>query len=339
MKNHLLLFVFSMLLLGSQGCRKTFFEAEPLNQPDAIFEDFWTSFHHNYGPFSERGVDWQAQYNHFRPLIHAHSTDDELHAVLTEMIATLNDGHVNLTAPDRPVFNSNRYFNERIDDSLFNLQVIKDHYLVDGFERADEDDYVYGLMPSGIAYVYFRFVGPNWKAMNEVLEKYPNAKGLIVDLRHNLGGDFTYAFSNMSRLTDRSRLVFSSKTKIGTAPDAFSLWREWYLEQDGAFWNKKLAVLTDRFTISAGERATMAFRTLPNATLVGDTTNGAHSTMIGGELANGWKYTIATQKVLLPDGKSYEGIGIVPDVAVRNNLPDLQQGKDAVLDKAIEILD
>ena len=339
MKNNLLLIVLSLLALGISSCRKTFFEPEPSAQPEAIFEDFRTSFQENYGPFSERGIDWQAQYDHFRPMVNANSTDDELHAIITQMIAPLNDGHVNITAPGRPVFNSNRYFNERIDDALFNLQVIKQHYLTAGFERAEEDDYVYGRMPNGIAYIYFRFVGSNWNAMQEVLDKYPDAKGLVVDLRHNLGGDFTYAFSNMGRLTDRQRPVFRSQTKNGPAADAFTPWHQWHLQPDGAFWNKKIIVLTDRYTISAGERATMAFRTLPNATLVGDTTNGAHSTMIGRELANGWKYTIATQKVLMPDGKSYEGIGIAPDILVRNDLKDLQNGKDAVLEKAIELLE
>ena len=55
-------------------------------------------------------------------------------------------------------------------------------------------------------------------------------------------------------------------------------------------------------TISAGERAVMAFDVLPNVMLVGETTNGAHGTNIGRELANGWFYTLVTQKVELSDG-------------------------------------
>jgi len=339
MKNILHYIAIFLLFSWSTACHKTFFEAEPQAQPEAIFEDFWTSFQQHYGPFAERSVDWQAQYELFRPQVDGQTTDAELHTVLTQMVAVLADGHVNITAPDRPVFNANRYFNERIDDSLFNLKVVQQHYLTDGFKSIKDDDYVYGLMPNGIVYVYFRFVGANWDVMNDILEKYPDAKGLIVDLRHNLGGDFTYAFSNMGRLTDQKRFVFSSKTKNGPEADDFTGWHDWSLEIHGSFWNKKIAVLTDRYTISAGERATMAFNTLPNATQVGDTTNGAHSTMIGRELANGWKYTIATQKVLMPDGKSYEGIGIAPDVLVRNNLADLKNGRDAVLEKAMDLLE
>lgn len=39
------------------------------------------------------------------------------------------------------------------------------------------------------------------------------------------------------------------------------------------------------------------------------------------------------------DGKSYEGIGIAPDVLVRNNLADLKNGRDAVLEKAMDLLE
>jgi carboxyl-terminal processing protease len=73
--------------------------------------------------------------------------------------------------------------------------------------------------------------------------------------------------------------------------------------------------------------------------MVGDTTNGATSTMMGRELANGWFYSIATQKVRMFDGLSYEGIGLAPDFRIINSLTDLNNGKDAVLDKAIELLD
>jgi carboxyl-terminal processing protease len=98
-------------------------------------------------------------------------------------------------------------------------------------------------------------------------------------------------------------------------------------------------VLTDRYTISAGERSVMAFKTLPNVTLMGDTTNGAHGTMIGRELANGWFYSLVPQKVELFDGKSYEGIGLAPDIPVKNQLSEIESGTDKILQTAIEIFE
>ena len=97
-------------------------------------------------------------------------------------------------------------------------------------------------------------------------------------------------------------------------------------------------MLTDRYTISAGERAVMAFKTLPNVTLMGDTTNGAHGTMIGRELANGWFYSLVPQKVELFDGNTYEGTGLAPDVYSKNTMAEINSGIDNTLQKAIDEL-
>lgn len=321
------------------SCEKMFFEPAPENTPAAIFDYLWQDFQHHYAPFEERGIRWEEVYEQFRPQVTETMTDDALHTVLSQMLATLDDGHVNLVAPDRPMFRSNRYFRERTDDSLFNPQVIKERYLAPGYKVGEEDAYVCGFIGNDIGYVWFDHVGANWYIMDELLEAFKDAKGLIVDLRHNQGGDFTYAFANMGRLTAEPRPVFQSQTKNGTRPGDFTPWHEWSLTPKGAHWNKRIIVLTDRFTISAGERAAMAFRALPQATMVGDTTNGATSTMMGRELANGWFYSIATQKVRMFDGISYEGIGLAPNIRIVNSITELNSGKDAVLDKAIELLD
>ncbi len=340
MKNNLLfLLAFAAMLLALPACEKTFFEPEPAEDAVAVFESLWTAFKEDYGPFEDRGIDWDDIYEQFRPLVSENTTQEGLYQVLTQMLAVLDDGHVNLVTPGKPVFRSNTWFRERTDDSLFNLQVVKNYYLTAGFKSGIEESYVEGLIDDKVAYVWFDYVGDNWSVLNELLEKYHDKQGLIVDLRHNQGGDFTYAFANMGRLTNEKRLIFSSQTKNGPRAGDFTDWHDWHLEPSGTFWNKNIVVLIDRYTISAGERAVMAFRTLPQVTMVGDTTNGATSTMIGRELANGWNYSIATQKVKLFDGQSYEGIGLAPDIRVINSLEALKNGRDVVLEKALEILE
>jgi C-terminal processing protease CtpA/Prc len=71
---------------------------------------------------------------------------------------------------------------------------------------------------------------------------------------------------------------------------------------------------------------------------MGDTTNGAHGTMIGRELINGWFYSLVPQKVELYDGQSYEGIGLAPDVYVKNSLIDIENGIDQTLEEAVDAL-
>jgi C-terminal processing protease CtpA/Prc len=218
---------------------------------------------------------------------------------------------------------------------LFNLEVVKTKYLKNRFETDEDSTFVFGLLPENIIYLHLPHVGPNMRALGWALDQFPDAKGLVVDLRHNDGGDFTWAFSEMSRLTAERRLVFRSRTKNGPQANDFSPWHDWYLEPQSPHDNKPIVLLTDRYTISAGERAAMAFQALPNCTTLGDTTCGAQSTMVAGELANGWKYTIATQNTLLSDGKSYEGIGLAPDVFIKNERSELENGQDRVLEAAV----
>lgn len=327
-----------LLLAGLASACQSLFEPEPARDPEAIFEHLWHTFDAHYAPFEARGIDWDAVYAVYRPQVTPASSDSELYRALTGMLGVLDDGHVNLSAPDRPVFRSNFWFRELEGDSLFDLQTVQARYLLPGSVLAEDRAFLHGMLEGGIAYVWFDYVGENWNILPELLDRYEDAKGLIVDLRHNQGGDFTYAFSNMGRLTAEDRLIFSSRTKNGRGPEDFTDWYSWTLRQSGPFWDKPLAVLTDRFTISAGERAVMAFRALPQALLIGDTTNGATSTMISGELANGWHYTIATQEVRMFDGKSCEGVGIAPDIRIQNTREGIRQGTDAVLERAAEEL-
>ena len=82
-------------------------------------------------------------------------------------------------------------------------------------------------------------------------------------------------------------------------------------------------------------RAVMAFKTLPGVITMGDTTNGAHGTMIGRELINGWFYSLVPQKVEMFDGKSYEGNGLAPDIYIQNTGEDISEGRDRVMESAV----
>jgi hypothetical protein len=327
----------TLLAISIISCEKMFVEP-PANNPEAIFQNLWTTFNEEYAPFEERNIDWQVLYDQYRPMVNANTTEDELFSVLSQLLSQLDDGHVTLTAPGRDIFISNKIRNERIDDALFSIPVLKT-YLETGYKEGVENSYIYGKIANeNVAYIYFDYVAENFFQLNDFLEEYPDVNGYIIDMRHNQGGDFTYCFSEIGRLTDQSRYVFKSKTKNGPGPDDYTPWYEWSIQPKGAYIDKPIIVLTDRYTISAGERSVMAFKTLPNVTLMGDTTNGAHGTMIGRELANGWFYSLVPQKVALYDGLSYEGIGLAPDVYSKNTLPDITAGIDKTLQLAIDQL-
>lgn len=335
MKNNILLLSYILLLLSA--CTQ-FFPEQPENNPKAVFEDLWTTMYESYGPFEERDVDWNALYTLHSPLVDEFTDDDSLYAVITNMLAYLDDGHVNLTAPDRGVFNANYLRRNEIDINLFNLDIIRSNYLEPDIEALEDNGYVYGkIIGENIGYIYFDYVADNFFVMDAFLNDNNNSDGIIIDLRHNQGGDFTYCFAEIGRLTNETRYVFRSRTKNGPGINDYTPWYAWSIQPEGAYFDKPIVVLTDRYTISAGERAVMAFMTLPNATILGDTTSGAHSTAIGRELANGWYYSIATQNTELFDGQSYEGKGLPPEIYHKNVQVDVDNGIDQTLQAAIDL--
>ena len=328
-----LILILSIVLMS---CENQFFEPEPENNPEALFEELWSTFNTDYAPFEERNVNWDEQYSLFRPEVNMNTTDEELFDVFKNMLSCLNDGHVQMAVPNRKFFFSNSYYENKIDDELFNLDLIEDNYITSGLKKMSEDHLTMGWI-NDIGYVHLKWVY-TFMFTNDILDYFADAKALIIDLRHNGGGDFTWTYSQFGRFTEEERYTHRSKTKTGPGKEEYSDWHEWYVYPDGEYYNKPLILLTDRYTMSAAERATMAFKTLPNLIHVGDTTNGSQSTMIPRELANGWIYYVSPQKVEFLDGKSYEGIGLIPDIVVENSEEEMKAGIDQALEKAIELI-
>ena len=334
MKHYIKYLVLLFLAIGLILCEKTTFAPEPGKDPEAVFETLWTSFQNDYAGFDQRHVNWQEQYQRFRPQVSANTTDDALANTIEAMLSTLGDGHVELIRPNRRIFYANKIVNEEIDNELFNLELIKTHYLQDV-----QSDYgggiVYGKIGS-LGYIHLKYIGLNLLALDEALDYLDDVEGLIFDLRHNGGGDFTYAYSEFGRLTNQERFVHRSQTKNGTGHDDYTPWYDWNIHPKGKYFDKPIVLLTDRYTISAGERMTMAFKSLPNVLHLGDTTNGAFSTKILKELPNGWVYSVATQHTEFLDGKSYEGIGMIPDEVIRNTKEEVDAKVDHQLEVAIQ---
>ncbi len=66
------------------------------------------------------------------------------------MIKPLDDGHVNLIAPDKKQFRSNHIYHDSVGFSLYNLNTIKQNYLDEKFEGENSLGYVYGLINGDI---------------------------------------------------------------------------------------------------------------------------------------------------------------------------------------------
>jgi hypothetical protein len=323
-----------MVAVAAAGCSDLLFEPVDDMGAPAQYDELWTIFDEGYAPFVARGVDWEAAGARHRPA--GGAGDAELFESMTALLAELDDGHVTLVAPGRPAFVAQESFREDRYAGDFDLGIILSR-MSEGPLRSGAARY--GVLPDELGYVHVA----NWSDpipdLDGVLERFAGLRGVIVDLRHNPGGDFTNGFPFAARFADRARLAFTTLTKTGPEPDALGQQVEWMIEPAGGpRYDGPVVVLSNGYTNSAAERTLMAFRVLPQVTVVGSRTAGNHGEKVGGELSNGWTYSIVPQVVTAADGASYEGPGIPPDVAVDNSADEVTQGMDRQFEAAVALL-
>lgn len=334
----IILLAFAVALL-STGCKKVFLD-EPADDPVGVYKELWRTFDEYYAVFPDRGVDWAATDAHFAPLVNNTLSDDSLYGVLTAMLKPLDDAHVQLVTPGRRVWSSNHIYRERVDEDLFRLDVVKQHYLTDVRTKgSDEATTTYGRIAGhALGYIYFPNITDTWGQLNDMLTDMGSITGLIIDLRRNEGGDFTWALNALKDLNGAARPIFRSRTRSGPAHTDYTPWTDWQLDGGPGTRNYRIAFLTDRYTVSAAERLVMMLRAMDNTVQIGDTTNGALSTVIWRDLPNRWYYRVSVQQVEDPQGMRWEGIGLPPQQDVLNNSTHLDAGVDDQLQAAIDAM-
>src|SRR5262249_35114484 len=105
---------------------------------------------------------------------------------------------------------------------------------------------------------------------------------------------------------------------------------------EGAY-GGRLILLIDRVCSCACEDFVMPFKYSKRATLVGETTTGSYSETRHTNFENGMVLNISAVHHAFPDGSTFEGVGIAPDVPVDMTPDDLKAGRDPVLQKALEL--
>ena len=97
-------------------------------------------------------------------------------------------------------------------------------------------------------------------------------------------------------------------------------------------------ILINEITQSQSEYTTMAFRSAPGSIVIGSTTAGADGNVSRFSLPGGITTMISGIGVYYPDGKETQRIGIIPDIVLRPTIKGIREGRDELLDKAVEVI-
>ena len=167
-------------------------------------------------------------------------------------------------------------------------------------------------------------------------------KGLIIDVRDNGGGSGDIGFHILKMLTDKPFSIPTSKRlKYISTPGEEVEWdvdRAEEVTPESKYYSKPVILLTGARTFSAGEDFSATFQYMKRGKIIGQPTGGSTGQPVGFDLPGGGHARVCGKRDTYPDGKSFVGIGIIPDIIVKPTIKDLLSGIDAVKDKAIDLL-
>ena len=323
-------------------------EYQPTADPVANFEIFWRSFEENYPFFDVHDVDWRDTYDRFRPRVNEETTEDELFAILVEMVEPLEDAHVGIEAGERQQ-NHRGYALTDKRDAVWRL--VRRKYLAGNYTTQLEW-LQHGWLNGRTAYLRVRTmtafslydrmpvtaeVALVEAAMSQVIADLHTAEKLIIDVRFNTGGDDMLARTIAGFFADEARPAYSKRARVG-GYDEFAAPQEFKVEPGGLMrFTKPIVVLMNGATVSAAEIFLQSMEPLPHVTFIGEPSEGAYSDILLKELPNGWTFWFGNELYTNHEGKNYEGTGQQPDILVPLTIEDLEKSRrDVALERAIE---
>lgn len=321
------------------SCNDLMLGEEPLNTPKQNFELLWKDFDSMYGLFGVKNLDWNMVYQQYAPQVQNTMDEDELFDLFSEVLGELNDGHVWMVKPEpgfRRFDSGPKYPKGDFDLNLVRSRLTEERWIGEN----SKPEIIYGKIKDEVGYIYMENLGlkPGFyeQSMEKILPYFKDTKGLIFDARGIEGGDDRSSQVVAGYFSEEEKLYMTTRFRNGPGHDDFTALLHWKtIPSKANNYKKSVIVLTNRETGSAGETFIMAMKTIDKVTVVGDSTYGAFSDNPKRELPNGWIYSISVGDFRDAEGKSFEGIGIPPDVYVKNTPTEIRSGIDNTLEWAI----
>jgi hypothetical protein len=335
------------------------------NTPIDNFEVFARTWAEHYISFDLKKTDWAKVVEANRSKVTPTTTPGELFDILEGMIKPFGDTHTFISAPDlkrdyrglKPgtdrMFKGS--FQEFRSKTMPALLAITDRALVTTPLRKWCHDWIqYGHLDEATGYLrilsFSNYAGDGGfaaglAALDAALDEIfadPALKALVIDVRINFGGYDPYGLAIASRLATRRYLAYTKEARAD-ATDR-NRWTpgdpSWIEPSARPGFRGPVVELIGPLTISAGETFTQALmgRT-PHVTRIGENTQGVFADVLGRRLPNGWRFGLPNEVFRTPEGTTFDGVGIPPDIAVPVFADeDVAAGRDRALARALQVI-
>lgn len=208
-----------------------------------------------------------------------------------------------------------------------------------------ENPWKSGLMEDGA----IGYIDPATLAEGDVeqlMEDFADTEGIIVDLRQYPSQPVMYLLGEYLIPEPRqfAVLTFPEPTRPGSfyPIDDFYSGAGWSKEMglsdrdDYPLYEGKVVLLMDEFSQSQSEFTIMALRQAPRAVVVGSPSIGADGNVVEIALPGGIRTSFTGLGVYTPDGENTQRAGLEPDILCVPTPEDLRQGRDVLMETAVE---
>lgn len=192
----------------------------------------------------------------------------------------------------------------------------------------------YKLLADNIGYITLQTIQQD--DIPKIKNEFKDTRGIIIDIRNYPATFVPFTLGSFFTSTPTPFVKFTQGSIDN--PGQFTFTDDLYIPSEGSSYPGKLVVLVNELTQSQAEYTTMAFRAGDNTTIIGSTTAGADGNVSSIVLPGGLRTLISGIGVYYPDGRETQRVGIVPDITVHPSIEGIRNGRDELLDKAIELI-
>ncbi|WP_299272349.1 S41 family peptidase [uncultured Psychroserpens sp.] len=208
-------------------------------------------------------------------------------------------------------------------------------YSYSNFNRQQSKD-KWNMLDNNIGYVHMGNLTRG--DVTEMMTAFKDTKAIIFDIRNYPQG----TLYEIAPYLNTKSVDFVKFTKPDLSyPGAF-IWEPSYQAGGGSkedLYRGQVILLVNETTQSHAEFTAMCLQIAENAITIGSQTSGADGNVSKFNVVGGYSTMITGIGIFYPDGRKTQRIGIVPDIEIRPTIKGIQQGRDEVLDKALEVID
>lgn len=170
--------------------------------------------------------------------------------------------------------------------------------------------------------------------LNDMFENLKNTESIIFDSRN---------YPNMTILPLSRLLLPENKIYYEFIFPETNYLSKFYRRKNNIgrnnpdYYKGNVVILVNEVTQSQAETTVMMLKQHPKAKVIGGYTSGANGDVISFNIA-GLKTCFTGLGAYYPNGRETQRIGIIPDIIVRPTVKGIQQGKDEILERALEYL-